>query len=82
MRIGDAAQLRTDQITDNKLFLYTAKTGVPVYTVLPSFVVAALETIPRLTPTNFFWNSSDSLDAVVGSWQRRLRKLFRLAKGA
>jgi len=79
MRIGDAVQLRTDQITDNKLFLYTAKTGVPVYTVLPSFVVAALETIPHLTPTNFFWNSSDSLDAVVGSWQRRLRKLFRLA---
>lgn len=80
MRIGDAVQLRTDQITNNKLFLYTAKTGVPVYTVLPSFVVAALETIPRLTPANFFWNRSDSLDGVVGSWQRRLRKRFRLAK--
>ena len=35
MRIGDAVKLRVDQLDENKLFLYTQKTGVPVYTVLP-----------------------------------------------
>jgi integrase/recombinase XerD len=80
MRIGDAVQLRTDQINGNKLFLYQQKAGVPVYTALPSFIVAALESIPRVSETRFFWGGSSSLDAVVGSWQKRLRTLFRLAK--
>src|SRR5712692_5353942 len=80
MRIGDAVRLTTDRVTGNKLFLYTQKTGVPVYTVLPDFVVRALDVIPRVTVTHFFWNGTDSLDCVIGSWQRRLRTLFRLAK--
>jgi integrase len=32
MRIGDAVKLTTDRISGRKLFLYTQKTGVPVYT--------------------------------------------------
>jgi site-specific recombinase XerD len=39
MRIGDAVKLTTDKINGNKLFLYTQKTGVQVYTVLPDFVI-------------------------------------------
>jgi hypothetical protein len=31
-----------------------------VYTVLPGFVVRALDVIPRVTPTHFFWNGTDS----------------------
>src|ERR1700674_402465 len=42
MRIGDAVKLTTDRVTGNKLFLYTQKTGVPVYTVLPDLVLRAL----------------------------------------
>ncbi len=80
MRIGDAVKLTTDRLTGNKLFLYTQKTGVPVYTVLPGFVVRALDVVPRVTPMHFFWNGTHSLDGVVGSWQERLRELFRLAK--
>jgi len=81
LRIGDAVKLTADKIVDrNKLFLYTQKSGVPVYTVLPEFVVRALETIPRVTPTHFFWPGVGDLDGVVGSWRKRLGKLFRLAK--
>jgi len=80
MRIGDVVRLTADKIDGNKLFLYTQKTGVPVYTVLPDFVVRALETIPRVTATHFFWKGAGNLDGVVGSWQKRLRKLFRLTK--
>lgn len=80
MRIEDAAKLETGHISGNKLFLYTQKSGVPVYTVLPDFVVRALEAAPRVTPTHFFWNGASSLEGVVGSWQKRLRRLFQLAK--
>jgi integrase/recombinase XerD len=80
MRIGDTVRLTYDKINGNKLFLRTEKTGVPVYTVLPDFVVRAIDAIPRVTPTHFFWNGTSSIDGVLGSWQKRLRKLFRLAK--
>lgn len=80
MRIGDAVKLTTGHVSGNKLFLYTQKSGVPVYTVVPNFVVRALEAVPRVTPTHFFWDGASSLEGVVGSWQKRLRKLFQLAK--
>jgi len=80
LRIGDTIMLKREQLTGNKLFLYTQKTGVPVYTVLPEFVVRVLDTTPRVTPTHFFWDNSRTLDGVVGSWQKRLRKLFQLSK--
>ena len=28
---------------------------------------------------HFFWKGTGKLDVITGSWQRRLRKLFRLA---
>ena len=80
MRIGDVVKLTRDKISGNKLFMYTQKSGVPVYTVLPDFVVAALETTSLVNLTHFFWNGCDDLDSVVGSWQKRLRKLFQIAK--
>jgi integrase len=39
-----------------------------------------LDTIPRVTPARFFWNGTGTLEGVVGSWQRRLRRLFQIAK--
>jgi hypothetical protein len=46
MRIGDAVSLTSDRIEGTRLFLYTQKTGTPVNTVLPEFVLNALD-IPR-----------------------------------
>ena len=64
----------------DRLFLYTQKTGVAVNTVLPKFVVNALQAIPRVTDRHFFWNGVDKLETTVGSWRRRLAKLFELAE--
>ena len=36
VRIGDAISLTSDRVNQNRLFLYTAKTGTPVNTVLPT----------------------------------------------
>src|SRR5271168_5123103 len=46
MRISDAVALSADRLQGSKLFLYTQKTGVPVYTVLPDFLVKTLEATP------------------------------------
>lgn len=80
MRIGDAVSLSSDRINLHRLFLYTAKTGTPVNTVLPDFVLDALEASPKVTDVHFFWNGRDKLDAIVGSWRRRLARLFELAE--
>jgi integrase len=80
MRIGDAVKLSNDRIDGNRLRLYTQKTGVPVCCVIPDFVKNALESIPRVRDEHFFWAGVGKLEVIVGSWQKRLRKLFRLAK--
>jgi integrase len=57
LRIGDAVSLRTEMLDGNRLFLHTAKTGCPVYCVLPDFVAEALRTMPRLSERYFFWTA-------------------------
>lgn len=79
MRIGDAVKLSADQINGNKIFLYTQKSGVPVYTVVPTFVLQAIDSIPRVTPRHLFWSGAGKLEGVVGSWRKRLAELFTLA---
>lgn len=79
MRISDAVALSADRLKANKLFLYTAKTGVPVYTVLPDHVVKALEATPRAAPKLYFWTGQGKLETAVKEWQRKLREIFDLA---
>jgi integrase len=79
LRIGDVTSLTVDRLAGNKIFLYTAKTDQPVYCVVPNFVAEALEDTPRLSDRYFFWTGCSTLHTAIGSWQRTLRKLFRLA---
>ena len=71
---------RVDRIDGNRLFLYTAKTGVPVNTILPDFVLESLDACPKVTDKYFFWNGRYKLDTIVGSWRKRLGRLFELAE--
>ena len=77
--IGDAVTLRRDRLEGVRLFLYTAKTQVPVYCPLPDFVVEALESCPGTHPDYFFWTGASRINSAVGDWQRSLRKLFAIA---
>jgi integrase len=45
LRIGDAVALNRSRVKGDKLFLYNAKTGTPVYVPLPDFVLTALEAV-------------------------------------
>ena len=78
LRIRDAATLSRNRIQDDKLFLYTAKTGTPVYCPLPPFVVEALNAIPERT-TYFFWTGNSTAKTVASIWQESLKRLLILA---
>ena len=45
LRMQDAACLECRQVDDGRLFLYTQKTGTPVYRPLPPDVSAALDVV-------------------------------------
>jgi integrase len=62
--------------------LYAQKTGVPVNSVLPDFVTSWLEATPKIMGKHFFWEGTGNLEVIVGSWQKRLRKLSKLAEVA
>ena len=51
LRIGDAVTMERRRFIADKLLLYTAKTGTPVYLPLPTFVLSALEVMPRISGT-------------------------------
>jgi hypothetical protein len=76
MRIGDAGGFSPERLERNRLFLYTAKTGTPVYTVLPEFVVKALEDTPKTTERFYFWTGEGKLSTAVRMWDKRLKRIF------
>jgi integrase/recombinase XerD len=80
LRIGDAVALTVDRLSGNRLFLRTAKTGTPVNSVLPDFVMRVLGSTPRMTEKYFFWTGIGKLNTAVRVWETRLRRLFDLAK--
>jgi len=75
-----AVRLTKDRVTGDRLFLYTQKTGVPVYSVLPKFVAEALDRTLPVNEQYFFWPGNGQLETAVKDWQGRLRRLFDLAK--
>jgi len=81
LRIGDVTRLSTDQLDERgRIFLYTQKTGTPVFCPLPQFVVEELVRMPRLSERFYFWTGISKLHTATGTWQRTLQKLFRAAE--
>jgi integrase/recombinase XerD len=79
LRIGDVTSLQPERLNGNKLFLFPQKTGVPVYVVLPEFVVDALRLAPRSSERYYFWTGKSTLHTAIGIRQRTLSNLFDLA---
>lgn len=79
LRFTDAATLSRDRITEDKLLLYTAKTGTAVYCPLPPEVVEALAALPK-DGAYYFWTGKSAPKGLAGSiWWRPLHRLFSLA---
>ena len=81
MRIGDVTALERARVQNGKLFLYTQKTGTPVYLPLPDFVLEALEKTPAVSERYFFWSGNGKLKSAVADWQRILTKVYETAGG-
>ena len=80
LRVGDAASYPKPRLNGSRLFLCTAKTGVPVSTKLPAAVVDALNTCPALSEQYWFWTGNSSKETLTGNWRRAFRRLCELAR--
>jgi integrase len=79
LRIGDAVQVRRDNIVNGKLRLRTEKTGTDVFCPLPGSVLKRLEDLKCTSPDYYFWTGTSKVKSAVGDWQRSLKRLFKLA---
>jgi integrase/recombinase XerD len=80
LAIQDSVTLERDRLSeDDKLFLYRAKTGVPVYVPIPPDVAAALRSLPNSNPRYFFWSGNGDPQTPCKGWRRSLTRLFSLA---
>ena len=82
LRIRDAVTLECGRLVENKLMLYQAKTGTPVFVPLPPHVADLLRSIPaglKPNPNYFFWSGNGLPKTFVANWQRSYRRLFKVA---
>lgn len=78
LRIRDVVTMEWSRIQDDKVFLYTQKTGVPVCVPVPPEVITAVDALPK-QGTYLFWSGQGLPESQVSNWQRALRKVFRRA---
>lgn len=79
LRIADAVTLPRRRVKDGKLFLYTAKTGAPVWLPLPDSVIEALKNCPNGSNDFFFSTGEGKRSTAVNNWRDDLARLFRRA---
>jgi integrase len=80
LRIGDAATLERSRVKGGKLFLYTQKTGTPVWVPLPPVVLQALEQVNNANERYVFWSGNGDPKTTVADWQRSFRRLLEGAR--
>jgi integrase/recombinase XerD len=80
LRISDAARLERSRIQGDKLFLYTQKTGTPVWVPLPPYVAKALRELPNpASKQHFFWSGAGDLRTPGKRWWETLKIIFKAA---
>ncbi len=80
LRIGDTATLKKDRLHGNKILLYQAKTGTPVYIPIPDLVVKALRKLDN-DGDYFFWTTGrGTVRAITTNWERYLSRVFELSE--
>jgi integrase len=84
LRIRDAVTLECSRLDGNKLLLYQAKTGIPVFVPLPPHVVELLNSIPpglKPNPNYFFWSGNGVFCITCGQIRMR-RKVCKWIRSA
>ena len=80
LAIQDAVTLERERLSDDdKLFLYRAKTGVPVQVPLPPDIAAMLRALPSDNARYFFWSGNGDPQTACKGWRRSLTRMFTVA---
>ncbi len=79
LRIGDVTDLQKSHITEDRVFLYTAKTGQPVYTVVPAVVLEALRAIENGNDHYFYPGNPGTLETWKKKWSMILEPVYQKA---
>lgn len=81
LRISDVAKLRRDALDPKTrhLTLRVMKTGVALKVLLHGDATQALETLPALNPTYFFWSGQGLEITCVKNLGRTIKRLGKLA---
>ncbi|MCX6545736.1 MAG: site-specific integrase [Acidobacteria bacterium] len=79
LRIGDTATLKRDRLQANKILLYQAKTGTPVYVPIPKLVVDALEKLKNGSEYFFWQTGRGTVRTITSNWERYLSSVFDLS---
>ncbi len=76
LRIRDAVTITWDRIQNERVFLYTQKTGTPVHVPVPPVVTAALAEVKTIHEEYVFWTGGGDPKSAVADWQRSFRRLL------
>jgi len=79
MALVDVTKLRFDEVHGNEVFVNRKKTGEPVYTAVPHFVIDALNDFTPDGSEYFFWSGQGQLKTRKKLWGERLQKLYAFA---
>ena len=77
LRIGDASMLRTSQVSDGRIYLYTTKAGTPVSIVIPENLESLLKKLPTHGGYFFLWGESTHVHSVSNLWRRRFKDICK-----
>jgi len=78
IRISDAVMMKRDRIKKGKLFVYTQKTGVPVWVPLPKEVLDALGACDE-GDGFYFRRGVGTVKTEITEWQQRLKQVYKIA---
>jgi integrase len=78
--MSDAVTLSVERVNAGRVFLYTAKTGTPVWVPLPPEVLVALEAAIEPGSRYYFWTGNGKPKSIITDWQAKLKQLFQLAQ--
>jgi integrase/recombinase XerD len=66
-------------IVDDRIFLYTQKTGTNVYVPMPPFFFEALRQVAKQSQRYYFWSGTGKLETRLGNFERTLKSMFKRA---
>jgi integrase/recombinase XerD len=76
-RISDAIKFSDGRLRENRIFLYTQKTGVPVFVPMPPCFFEALNQVDKINGKYYFWSGESKVETRRSKLGRTFAALCR-----